>query len=66
VTLIKDWGVTGYYNAMVLSVEETDNSGTDALKVHIFKLRGSTLILQKPASDACLMKFLLLAVLKFL
>ena len=34
--LIKDWGVTGYYNAMVLSVEETDNSGTDALKVHIF------------------------------
>jgi hypothetical protein len=27
---------------MVLSVEETDNSGTDALKVQIFKLRGST------------------------
>ena len=30
---VKDWGVTGYYNAMVLSVEETDESGTDASKV---------------------------------
>ena len=30
-----DWGVTGYYNAMVLSVEETDDSGTDASKVRV-------------------------------
>ena len=31
--VLKDWGVTGFYNAMVLSVEETDDSGTDVLKV---------------------------------
>ena len=31
--VLKDWGVTGYYNAMVLSVEEADESGTDVLKV---------------------------------
>ena len=35
----KDWGVTGFYNAMVLSVEETDDSGADVLKVQIFKFK---------------------------
>lgn len=32
----KDWGVTGYYNAMVYSVEEMDDGGTDAFKVGVF------------------------------
>ncbi|XP_046845095.1 zinc finger CCCH-type with G patch domain-containing protein-like [Xenia sp. Carnegie-2017] len=30
-----DWGVTGYHNAMVYSVEEMDYGGTDAFKVRV-------------------------------
>ncbi|XP_028394974.1 zinc finger CCCH-type with G patch domain-containing protein-like [Dendronephthya gigantea] len=30
-----DWGVAGYYNAMVLSVEEMDDSGTQVSKVRV-------------------------------
>lgn len=35
----KVWGVTGFYNAMVLSVEETDDTGADVLKVQVFKFK---------------------------
>lgn len=40
----KDWGVTGYYNAMVLGVVELDDTGYDMLKVKLFETRPSILI----------------------